>query len=186
MESQEYKQIAAQTSECVELLLSMAQLRPAEILVVGCSTSEVCGAKIGTQSNDAVANALFGAIEPPCRREGIFLAVQCCEHLNRALVVERACAEKYHLEMVNVVPALKAGGALSVAALENFADPVIVENIRAHAGLDIGDTVIGMHLRPVVVPVRGAIKRIGEANVVLARTRPKYIGGPRAHYKDTP
>ncbi len=184
MEAHELKTIADQASECIELLLSMAGLRPGEIVVVGCSTSEVCGAKIGTQSNEEVAKALFDALEAPCKREGVYLAVQCCEHLNRALVVERSCAEKYQLDIVSVIPARKAGGALSAAAVAGLRDPAIVETIRAHAGLDIGDTLIGMHLRPVVVPVRGTIKRIGEANVVLARTRPKYIGGPRAQYAD--
>ena len=117
------------------------------------------------------------------KEKGIFLAAQCCEHLNRALVVERECAEKYGLEIVCVVPKAKAGGSFATTAYENFNAPVVVETIKAHAGVDIGSTIIGMHLRHVAVPVRLSMKQLGEANVTFARTRPKYIGGPRAVYE---
>lgn len=178
------KKIAGQSRDCMRELLNAAQLRPGEIVVVGCSTSEVIARRIGSHSSSEVAVAMLGELLQPCRRRELFLAVQCCEHLNRALVVERACAERYALEQVNVRPALKAGGALSVQAYEQFDDPVVVEAIRAHAGLDIGNTLIGMHLRAVVVPVRIQDAFVGAAPVVMARTRSKYIGGPRAVYDD--
>jgi uncharacterized protein (TIGR01440 family) len=110
------------------------------------------------------------------------LAAQCCEHLNRAIILEEAAAEKYRLPIVNAVPQPKAGGSFATAAYRAFEHPVAVESVQAHAGMDIGDTLIGMHLRPVAVPVRLDVKKIGEANLVCARTRPKYIGGERAHY----
>ena len=168
----------------METLLGVAHLRPGEIVVVGCSTSEVCGHKIGSYSSLEAAEAMFEALYRPCREQGLFMAVQCCEHLNRALVVERDCAERYGLEQVNVRPVRKAGGAMATTAMARFRGPVVVESIRAHGGMDIGDTIIGMHMRPVVVPVRSQQKKIGEANVVMARTRAKFIGGPRAQYDE--
>ena len=174
--------LTSQARLAMETLLDAAKLYPGELVVVGCSTSEVAGHRIGSYSSEEIGQALMKGLLEPVRARGLYLAVQCCEHLNRALVVERACMREYHYEQVNVRPALKAGGALSVAALDAFEDPVVVETIRAHAGIDIGDTIIGMHLRPVVVPIRSEYAKIGMANVVLARTRPKYIGGSRAQY----
>ena len=130
------------------------------------------------------AKAVFEVIDQACRQRHLFLAAQCCEHLNRALIVEEEAAEKYGLEMVNVVPQLKAGGSFATAAYAGFEHPTAVERIQAHAGIDIGDTFIGMHLRPVAVPVRTSIRAIGGAHVTCARTRLKYIGGERAHYLD--
>ncbi len=130
------------------------------------------------------ANAVYAGIAPVLREKGIYLAAQCCEHLNRALVVEREAAEKYGLEQVNAVPRENAGGPFAVAAYQNFKDPVLVEFIRAHAGIDIGNTLIGMHLRHVAIPVRVSVRTIGKAQVVCARTRPKYIGGSRAVYDE--
>lgn len=175
-------EIAKQAGQAVSELLEAARLKPGDILVVGCSSSEICGKKIGSASSEETADAVFGAIYPVLREKGIFLAAQCCEHLNRALIVEREAAEKYGLPVVNAVPQPKAGGSFATAAYRAFGHPVAVENIRAHAGMDIGDTLIGMHLRPVAVPVRLSLRRVGEANLVCARTRPKYIGGERAHY----
>ncbi|MEL7567398.1 MAG: TIGR01440 family protein [Dehalobacterium sp.] len=169
--------------QAIEELLSAAQLKPQQILVVGCSTSEVMGKKIGSSSSLEAANALISGILPVVQDNKIFLAVQCCEHLNRALVVEEACAAMYGLEVVSVVPHPKAGGSFATVAMERFAGPVVVETLAAHAGMDIGDTFIGMHLRRVAVPVRLAIKSIGEAHLTAARTRPKLIGGERAKYK---
>ena len=137
---------------------------------------------IGKGSDFNAAKAVYEGIAPILSEKGIYLAAQCCEHLNRALVVERECAEKHGLEIVCVVPKAKAGGSFATAAYENFRDPVVVETIKAHAGVDVGATLIGMHLRTVAVPVRLSVKRLGEANVTFARTRPKYIGGPRAEY----
>jgi len=180
--NEQMEQLTAQARGAMEALLEAAGLRAGQIIVVGCSTSEVMGRRIGQGSSQQAARALMAGLLPPVRERGLFLAVQCCEHLNRALVVERECALHYDLPEVNVHPALHAGGALSVEATEIFDDYVMVETIRAHAGMDIGDTLIGMHLRPVVVPVRSERAVIGKANVVLARTRAKYIGGPRAQY----
>ena len=178
MENELYLQAKA----AVEELGRKANLKPGNILVVGCSTSEVLGAKIGSQSSPEVAKQLFGALSEYAESQGIFLAVQCCEHLNRAIVLERAAAGS--CEIVNVVPQPKAGGSLATAAYCGFKDPVVVESIQADAGMDIGLTLIGMHLKKVAVPVRLEQNRIGEAIVVAARTRPKFIGGIRAAYNE--
>ena len=171
-----------QTKAAVEELGGKAGLKPGNILVVGCSTSEVLGAKIGSQSSPEVARQIMDALIEYAGSHGIFLAVQCCEHLNRAIVLERAAAG--NCEIVNVVPQPKAGGSLATAAYAGFADPVVVESVQADAGLDIGLTLIGMHLKKVAVPVRLEHNRIGDAPVVAARTRPKFIGGIRAVYDE--
>ncbi len=177
------EQIREQASRAVSELLEVAGLKPGQILVVGCSSSEIVGERIGHGSSLEAAEAVFSAIYPILRDRGIYLAAQCCEHLNRAIIVERACADAYGLELVWVVPKPKAGGSFATTAWNNFADPVAVEQIRAHAGLDIGGTLIGMHLRAVAVPVRLGVSKIGEASILCARTRPKLIGGARAQYE---
>lgn len=176
------QEISAQMKEALEGLFQVAGLKPGQILVVGCSTSEVMGQKIGSASSLEVAEALMEQLLPFVQSKGVFLAIQGCEHINRALVVEEECAEKYGWEIVNVVPHQKAGGSLSAVAMERFQKPVVVERIQAHAGIDIGDTFIGMHLRPVAVPVRLSLKSMGQAHLTLARTRPRLIGGERARY----
>lgn len=163
-------------------LLDAARPKEDQILLVGCSTSEVGGAAIGTFSSPELAEVVFGGIYQATQEAGIYLAAQCCEHLNRAVILEREAAERYGYEEVNVVPQPKAGGSFATAAYKAFEHPVAVEHIRAHLGLDIGDTLIGMHLRDVAVPVRIRTKQIGDAHVVCARTRPKFIGGERAVY----
>lgn len=163
-------------------LLAVAKLKENDILVIGCSSSEICGKKLGTASSMDAAKAVFETVYPIIKSNKLFLAVQCCEHLNRALIVERACAEKYGLPEVNVVPHTHAGGAFATTAYANFESPVAVESVRASAGIDIGDVLIGMHIIPVCVPVRVSVKKIGEANIVLARHRPKFVGGERAIY----
>lgn len=177
------KTIKEQAIEAVSELIDVAGLRSGDILVIGCSSSEIAGGTIGHNSSLEAAQAVFGAIYPLLCERGIYLAAQCCEHLNRALIIERACAEKYGLDEVAVVPQPKAGGSFATTAWASFSDPVAVEHIRAHAGLDIGGTLIGMHLREVAVPVRLAVGAIGEARLLAARTRPKYIGGIRARYE---
>ncbi|WP_227762560.1 TIGR01440 family protein [Zhaonella formicivorans] len=178
----ELNTIAQQTRQAVSGLLEAANLKPGQIMVVGCSTSEVVGQKIGTASNLEVAQTIMAELLPLLQEKGIYLAVQCCEHLNRALVIEEEAAEKYGFEIVSVIPAPKAGGSLAAVAMERFDSPVVVEKIVAHAGIDIGDTFIGMHLKHVAVPVRLPLKNIGNAHLTLARTRPKLIGGERAIY----
>lgn len=180
-----YEKIVEQSRKMIEELLSVVPMNKGEILVVGCSSSEIVGETIGKGSNFNAAKAVYEGISPILNEKGIYLAAQCCEHLNRALVVERECAKKYGLEIVCVVPKAKAGGSFATTAYENFNAPVVVETIKAHAGVDIGSTLIGMHLRAVAVPVRLSMKQLGEANVTFARTRPKYIGGPRAQYEYT-
>lgn len=183
MAEQDLAVLARQTRDAAQELLDAAALPPGHILVVGCSTSEVQGEKIGSAGSTFVAAAILTALRRVCQRYGVFLAVQCCEHLNRALVVERQAAERYNLPEVRVIPVPHAGGALAAQAMLDFVAPVVVENIAAHAGLDIGCTLIGMHLRPVAVPVRLAHHTVGQALVVAARTRPKLIGGARAVYE---
>jgi uncharacterized protein (TIGR01440 family) len=163
-------------------LLDRVSLKRGDIIVIGCSSSEIIGNNIGKGSSYDAAKILFSAIYPMLKDRGIYLAAQCCEHLNRALVIENECAEKYGYEPVSVIPRAKAGGSFATVTYENLESPVLVEHIRAHAGIDIGDTLVGMHLRDVAVPIRLSVKRLGEANVVCAYTRPKYIGGARAIY----
>lgn len=168
------------------LLDDGGKLRAGDMIVVGCSTSEVGGHLIGTASSEDIAREIMDAILPAVRERGLFLCAQCCEHLNRSLVVEAECLEKYGLTQVWVKPQLHAGGAFSMQAMARFNEPLMAEDLRglARAGIDIGGTFIGMHLRPVVVPIHTDARTIGHANVTMARTRPKYVGGPRAQYED--
>jgi len=177
----EFDEIRRQANAAVTELLEAARPEAGEIFIVGCSTSEIMGARIGKGSSPDAARAVYDGIFPVLRERGLFLAAQCCEHLNRAVIVERA-ALLPGAEICNVVPKLHAGGAFAMTVYENAEHPVAVEQIRAAAGMDIGDTLIGMHLKSVAVPVRISVKRIGEANLVCARTRPKFIGGARAEY----
>ena len=169
--------------ECINVineLVSVADLGKGSILVVGCSTSEVVGAKIGTNSDPDTALEIYEGISSVLKEKGIYMAVQCCEHLNRAIVVEREAVP--FSEYVNVVPQKKAGGSLATVAYNSFKSPVVVEEIKADAGIDIGLTLIGMHLKKVAVPVRLSTNKIGNALFTCARTRPKFIGGERAVY----
>ena len=179
-----YEQITHQAQTVITELLEQAALRPGSLLVVGCSSSEMVGTQIGKGSSMEAAQAAFRGIFPVLQERGIALAVQCCEHLNRALIMEREVAEQKGYEIVNVMPQPHAGGSFAVTAWNAFRDPVAVETIQADAGIDIGGTLIGMHLRRVAVPVRTSLDHIGEAIVLCARTRPKYIGGPRAMYQE--
>lgn len=174
--------IYQQTQAVTEELIEKAALKAGQILVVGCSTSEVLGSKIGTNSNPDTAKDIFQALHDTAKKYGIYLAIQCCEHLNRAIITERSAVP--FGEIVNVVPQPKAGGSLATRAYAGLEDPVAVEEIKADAGIDIGFTLIGMHLKKVAVPVRLEHNRIGEAMIVAARTRPKFIGGERAIYSD--
>ena len=180
----ELKDIELQTKEAVLEVLEQAKLQMGDVFVIGCSTSEVGGEKIGSASSMDIADAIYRGAHAALQPRGIFLAAQCCEHLNRAIILEREAAEAYGWEPVNVLPQPKAGGSFATTCWQNFAEPVAVEHIRAHAGMYIGGTLIGMHLREVAVPVRIAQKTIGEAIVLCARTRLKFIGGVRAHYQE--
>ena len=163
--------------------LDKAPQKEGSLFVIGCSSSEIAGATIGKGSDFNAAQAVLDAVLPILSEHKIFLAAQCCEHLNRALVLERAAAEKFGFEPVTVVPQPKAGGSFATAFWHACADPVAVEHIRASAGWDIGGTLIGMHVKDVAVPVRLSADHIGKAILLCAKTRPKYIGGERAHYE---
>ena len=162
--------------------LAKTDFKAGQIIVIGCSTSEVRGSRIGKDGNSAIAEALYTAVAPLAAEKGLYLAFQCCEHLNRALVVERDVAEKYDLDEVSVVPYPHAGGSMASWAYRAFSDPVVSETIQAHGGIDIGETLIGMHLKRVAVPLRLENRQIGQARVNAAFTRPKLIGGMRAKY----
>ena len=179
-----YEEIKQASAAAMTELLDAAALKPGALVVVGCSSSEILGQRIGKGSSPEAAQAVVDAILPILQERKVLLAAQCCEHLNRALIVERATMEKYGLEQVTVMPRPKAGGSFATAVYAAMKDPVAVEFIKADAGLDIGNTLIGMHLKHVAVPLRLTVKHIGEAAVNAARTRPKLIGGKRAEYQE--
>jgi len=175
--------ITRDAETAIRELIEVAHLTAGQILVIGCSSSEMVGERIGKHSSMEAALSLRNAVLPILEERGILLAVQCCEHLNRALIVERTTAEKFGYDLVWVKPQPKAGVSFATAVWDSMTDPVAIEFIQAHAGMDIGGTLIGMHLRRVAVPVRLSVSKIGEASLVCARTRPAYIGGPRAEYQ---
>ena len=176
--------VKEQAREIAQEMVELSRIQTGEIFVVGCSSSEVTGKKIGTDSDLDVAKEIFEGIYEVLKEKGIYLAAQCCEHLNRALVIEREAAEKFGLIQVNVVPQKKAGGSFATTAYNRFSQPVLVEALQAKAGMDIGGTLIGMHIAPVAVPVRCRLQKIGEAGVICARSRLKFTGGARAVYNE--
>ncbi len=182
MEKTFLEEIKKEAGRATEELLERAHLEKGDILVVGCSSSEVTGERIGTSSSLETAQAVFEGIYEVVQKSGLYLAAQCCEHLNRAIIVEKEIARRERLPIVNVIPQPKAGGSFGTTTYARFSQPVAVEHIKAQAGMDIGDTLIGMHLQDVAVPVRIETKQIGQAHLVCARTRPKFIGGERAVY----
>lgn len=184
MTEEEKKQIARQARQAAVELLAASGLHKGDVLVVGCSSSEIVGGHIGRDSSLEAAQAVYEGIAPVLAERGIWLAAQCCEHLNRALILEREAVRAYGWEEVCVVPRPHAGGSWATTCWKRFADPVAVEEIQAHAGMDIGGTLIGMHLRRVAVPVRLSLDHIGQAILLCARTRPKLIGGERAKYTE--
>ena len=178
------EEIRQQAQAALLELLEIAGLKAGDLLVIGCSSSEVVGEHIGKGSSMEAAQAVFAGVYPVLKERGIYLAAQCCEHLNRALILGQEAAEKFGYEPVNVRPWAHAGGSFATTVWENLETPCAVEHIRAKAGMDIGDTLIGMHLKEVAVPVRLGVKKIGQANLVCARTRPRFIGGERARYQE--
>lgn len=178
------KQIETEARQAVTELLAQAKLKKGDVFVVGCSSSEIVGGHIGKDSSIEAAQAVYAGIAPVLAQQGIWLAAQCCEHLNRAIILEREAAEKYGWEEVCVVPRPHAGGSWATTCWKQFQDPIAVEEIRAHAGIDIGGTLIGMHLKKVAVPVRLPQNHIGSAILLAARVRPKFIGGERAIYDE--
>ena len=180
-----YAEITRQAAAAVTELIEAAKLCCGDLLVIGCSSSEVVGERIGKGSSMEAAEAVWAGVAPVLRQSGVRLAVQCCEHLNRALIMEARDADKFGYEPVNVKPQPKAGGSFATVVWNSMDHPVAVEHVRAKAGLDIGCTLIGMHLKEVAVPVRLNTKTIGCANVTAARTRLKFIGGARANYDES-
>lgn len=178
-------EIRNQAANVVNELLDIAHLSEYDLVVIGCSSSEIANFQIGSHSSAEIGQAVFTSIYERLKEQNIYLAAQCCEHLNRALILEKEAALRYRYEPVDVVPQLKAGGSFATAAFAGLKEPVAIEYIQAHAGIDIGNTLIGMHLKPVAVPVRIHTRQIGSAPVICARTRPKYIGGERAHYHNS-
>ena len=178
-----YEEIEKASRSAMAELLETAKVSAGQLVVVGCSSSEIMGETIGHGSTPEAAQAVLNGILPLLEEKGLYLAAQCCEHLNRALVVERKAAEKFGYEIVAAVPKPKAGGSFATAAYLRFKDPVLVEHVKAAAGMDVGCTLIGMHLKDVAVPVSLQTKQIGKAPVAAARTRPKYFGGARAQYE---
>lgn len=174
--------IKEQAYSATKEIIEIGKLKKGQILVIGCSTSEVIGDKIGTNSSPETAKAVFEGVYEAANEAGVFVAAQCCEHLNRAIIVEADAVP--NAEYVNVVPQPKAGGSFATAAYNAFKNPVALEEIKADAGLDIGSTLIGMHLKKVAVPVRLENNKIGNATLTAARVRPKFIGGERAHYNE--
>lgn len=182
METIDLENISKQTEQILTNLLDAHPMAKGSVFVIGCSSSEVAGGLIGKNSSAEIGATIFATAHKILTERGVYLACQCCEHLNRALVVEAECAERYGYEPVSVVPWLHGGGSFATAAYHGFAKPVVVEHIRAAGGLDIGDTLIGMHLKDVAVPVHLTPNQIGNAHVVAAYCRPKLIGGERARY----
>lgn len=177
-------EITAQSRQAVTELLAEAKLEAGDVFVIGCSSSEIVGGHIGRDSSMEAAAAVLAGVLPVLKEQGIYLAAQCCEHLNRAIVIEREAAHRYGWEPVCAVPQPHAGGSWATSCWRAFEHPVLVEEVRAGAGIDIGGTLIGMHLRRVAVPVRLSLGKIGQAAILCARTRPKYIGGARAVYEE--
>lgn len=176
------ERLAGGVETVVREIAGAAGLRQGQLLVIGVSTSEVLGQRIGTSGTMETAETIYAGIEAVRREIGFYPVFQCCEHLNRALVIEREAAERYGLELVSAVPVRKAGGSMAAYAYRALSDACLVETVQAHAGIDIGDTFIGMHLKRVAVPVRPSIRAIGAAHLTMAFTRPKLIGGERAVY----
>lgn len=174
--------IAAAVTTDLQELFTAGALRAGQLIVIGASTSEVLGHQIGTAGAIEVAQHLYAGVHKICNEHGLMPAFQCCEHLNRALVVSARTAEQFMLDPVSVVPVPTAGGSMAAYAYKQLPNAVVVESVQAHAGIDIGSTLIGMHLRQVAVPVRPSIRMIGSAYVTMAYTRPKLIGGSRAIY----
>lgn len=178
------KDIETRTRQAAREFLDASGMKAGQILVVGCSSSEIANSRIGSFSSKEIGETVYWALARECEQRGIYLAAQCCEHLNRALIIEEKAVEQYGLEIVNVVPQLKAGGSFATAAWAGMRQPTAVEKVAAHGGMDIGDTLIGMHMRAVAVPVRIPTAQIGGARVVCARVRPKFVGGARACYNE--
>lgn len=176
--------VKVQVRQAVTELLEVAKLKKGDLFVIGCSSSEIVGEHIGKGSSMDAAAAVFEGVYPVLKEKGIYLAAQCCEHLNRALIMEAEAAEKFGYDIVNVRPWAHAGGSFATTVFDNFEDPVAVEHIKAKAGMDIGATLIGMHLKDVAVPVRLSLDHIGKALLICARTRPRSIGAERARYQE--
>lgn len=176
--------VKQEAKDALEELLQVSKAKEGQLVIIGCSTSEVAGQKIGTYSNVDLAKAIFDGLYEVAKAHNVYLGIQCCEHLNRSIIIENSYAQKHNIEQVNVVPQPKAGGSLATVAFKEFDNAVVVEEVKADCGIDIGGTLIGMHLKKVAVPVRLKTSKIGQANIICARTRAKFVGGERAIYNE--
>lgn len=176
------KRIKEDAEKAVTELLEAAGLEKGDIFIVGCSSSEIIGSNPGSKSSPEIAQAAFDGIYPILKQKGIYIAAQCCEHLNRAIVIEKSAAKDYRLEIVNVIPQPKAGGSFATCTYNALETPVVVDTVQANAGIDIGGVLIGMHLKRTAVPVPLKNNTIGQARIIAARTRPRFVGGERAVY----
>ena len=180
----DYAKLTAQARQATEELLEAAHLETGDIFVVGCSSSEIMGGHIGKDSSMEAAAAVLAGVLPPLQEQGVYLAAQCCEHLNRGIVVEKAVLKELGLTQVRAIPQPKAGGSVPAAAWKKMEKPALAVSIQADAAIDIGDTLVGMHIRPVAVPLRISTSHVGHANLVMAYSRLPYIGGARAVYTE--
>ena len=179
-----YEELTAQAKQAVTELLDAAKLKPGKIFVVGCSSSEMVGARIGKGSVPELGEIVAEAMLAACKGHGVHAAFQCCEHLNRGIVVEKAVLKELGLTQVRAIPQPKAGGSVPAAAWKKMEKPALAVSIQADAAIDIGDTLVGMHIRPVAVPLRISTSHVGHANLVMAYSRLPYIGGARAVYTE--
>lgn len=178
------KIIQEQAANAAKELIEKSGIKKGQVLLVGCSTSEIQGFDLGSHSGVEIGEAVLSGILPVAKQAGVYLAAQCCEHINRAVIIEEEAMEKFNLEQVNAIPQPKAGGSFATALYNSLTSPVTVSDVKAHAGIDIGGVLIGMHLKEVAVPVRLSTRKIGEAIIIAARTRPKFTGGERAVYNE--
>ena len=179
-----YEVIARQAHDAMEELLERAKLPKGALVVVGCASSEIMGSNIGKGSTPDAAEAVYSTVAPLLSERGLYLAAQCCEHLNRCVVMEKETLRDYGCTQVKAIPQPKAGGSVPAAAWKMLREPALALAVQADAAIDVGDTLVGMHIRPVAVPLRGAYRRLGEANLVQAYSRLPYIGGARAVYEE--
>ena len=183
-EQNELKQeIFAALTAAVDALVEAGGIQPGGMIVLGCSTSEVAGARIGKGSVPELGDVIAEAMLTACGKHGLYAAFQCCEHLNRAIVMEQAALMARGLMQVKAIPQPKAGGSVPAAAWKRLTAPVLTPFVQADAAIDVGDTLVGMHIRPVAVPLRIDTDKVGHANLVMAYSRLPYIGGSRAVYE---
>ena len=179
-----HQEIIDRIDAAVAALCDKGRLEAGSVIVLGCSTSEVAGGQIGKASVPELGAVIAKAMIDTCRARGMEPAFQCCEHLNRAVVMEKSALRARGLVQAAAVPQPKAGGSVPAAAWKLLESPALAISVQAEAGIDVGDTLVGMHIRPVAVPLRIDTNRVGQANLVMAYSRLPFIGGSRAVYEE--